>query len=105
MTDVAEKKLVLQAGDKFKFTDPWGNQGRGVYLGSQKVFSLKSGEIFTLDSDVKVELDDTDTEIQPVLVVNESRIKLSTIAVGVFLGNLISGIIVVIFALMLGALK
>ena len=105
MADTSEKKFVPQAGNKLKYTDPWGDNGRGIYLGSYKVFNLASGEILRLDPKTNVEPDDGNAEVKPVVVVNEARIKLSTIAVGVFLANLISGVLLVLLALLLGLVK
>ena len=105
MTDTTEKKFVLQVGDKFKFKDPYGPEGRGIYLGSNKVFDLVTGKVQLLAPETDVNADDTDTEAKPVIVLNQAPIGLGTIVSGVFFGSLMTAVLMAIFAVLFGAAK
>ncbi|HZZ38655.1 MAG TPA: hypothetical protein VFE06_05960 [Acidobacteriaceae bacterium] len=86
-------KHVLTVGNEVRWTATWGS-GTGIYMGRGNVFNFQTGEVLNVGAAEKLEVDEINDHAKPVVVVNSTPTKLRTVIFGVFLGNLLTGIIV-----------
>jgi hypothetical protein len=82
-----------EVGNEVRWKTPWAS-GRGIYMGNQTLFNLESGKMMDIGPAVEIELRTAPESVRSVVVVNPVPTRLGAIVFGVFLGNLMTGIVV-----------
>lgn len=73
-----------------------GFAGRAIYIGKSRLFDLKSRETLDGAPMTRMHVDDVSRRAMPVVVVNQTQVRMRMVLMSVFLGNLLTGIVVAI---------